>query len=99
MFEFLYFYIGSKKKKRSKNKKYCLKNEVQKPRRTTPRERDFPAFGQNTEKYGVSHRIESKCGKKRTGIIPNADLFYAVPELNKILSAVKLFVRNDVTSR
>ena len=96
---FFTFIQVQRKKKKSKNEKYCLKNEVRKPRRTTPRERDFPAFGQNTERYGVSHRIQSKCGKKRTGIIPNADPFYALSELNKILSPVKLFARNDVTSR
>ena len=26
----------------------------------------FPAFGLNTERYGVSHRIQSECGKIRT---------------------------------
>ena len=33
----------------------------------------FPAFGLNTERYGVS-----ECGKIRTRITPNADTFYAV---------------------
>ena len=38
----------------------------------------FPAFGLNTEKYGVSLRIQSKCGKVRTKITPNTYTFYAV---------------------
>ena len=38
----------------------------------------FPAFGLNTERYGVSLRIQSKCGKIRTRITPNTDTFYAV---------------------
>ena len=38
----------------------------------------FPAFGLNTERYGVSLRIQSECGKIRTRITPNMDTFYAV---------------------
>ena len=38
----------------------------------------FPAFGLNTERYSVSLRIQSKCGKKRARITPNMDTFYAV---------------------
>ena len=38
----------------------------------------FPAFGLNTERYGVSLRIQSKCGKIRIRITPNADTFHAV---------------------
>ena len=38
----------------------------------------FPAFRLNTERYGVSLRIQSKCGKIRTRITPNTDTFYAV---------------------
>ena len=38
----------------------------------------FPAFGLNTETYGVSHRIQSKCGKIRIRITPNMDTFHAV---------------------
>ena len=33
----------------------------------------FPAFGLNTERYGVSLRIQSECGKIRTRITPNTD--------------------------
>ena len=36
----------------------------------------FPAFGLNTERYGVSLRIQSECGKLRTRITPNMDTFY-----------------------
>ena len=43
----------------------------------------LPLFGLNTEKYGVSLRIQSEFGKMRTRITPNADTFHAV--LNKIL--------------
>ena len=38
----------------------------------------FPAFGLNTERYGVSLRIQSRCGKVRTRITPNTDTFHAV---------------------
>ena len=35
----------------------------------------FPAFGLNTERYSVSLCIKSKCGKMRTRITPNTDIF------------------------
>ena len=38
----------------------------------------FSAFELNTERYGVSVRIQSECGKMRTRITPNTDTFYAV---------------------
>ena len=38
----------------------------------------FPAFGLNTERYGVSFRIQFECGKIRTRITLNTDTFYAV---------------------
>ena len=38
----------------------------------------FPAFGLNTERYGVSHRIQSKCGQIKTRIIQNTDTFHVV---------------------
>ena len=31
----------------------------------------FPAFGLNTDRYGISFRIQSECGKMRTRITPN----------------------------
>ena len=38
----------------------------------------FPAFGLNTEVYGVNHRIQSKCGKIKTRKTPYLDTFHAV---------------------
>ena len=38
----------------------------------------LPALGLNTERYGVSLRIKSECGKIRTRKTPNTDNFYAV---------------------
>ena len=38
----------------------------------------FPAFGLITERYFVSLRIQSECGKMRTSITSNTDIFYAV---------------------
>ena len=38
----------------------------------------FPAFGLNTERYGVSPRNQFECGKRRTKITPNTATFYAV---------------------
>ena len=38
----------------------------------------FPAFGLNTDRYGVSLRIQSKWEKIRTRITLNTDTFYAV---------------------
>ena len=38
----------------------------------------FPAFELNTERYGVSLRIQSECGKIRTRISPNTDTFCRV---------------------
>ena len=38
----------------------------------------FPSFGLNTERYAISLRIQSKCGKMWARITPNTDIFYAV---------------------
>ena len=38
----------------------------------------FPAFGPNTNIYGVPLRIQSEYRKIRSRITPNADTFYAV---------------------
>ena len=38
----------------------------------------FPLFRLNTERYGVSIRIHSKCGKTWTRKFPNIDAFHAV---------------------
>ena len=37
-----------------------------------------PAFGLNTERYSVSLRIKSECGKIRTRKTPNTDNFHAL---------------------
>ena len=42
----------------------------------------FPAFGLNTDRYGVSLHIQSKCRKIRTRITSNTDTFYAVTKFN-----------------
>ena len=39
----------------------------------------FPAFGLNTERYGVSLLIQSECRKTRARKTPNTDTFYIVP--------------------
>ena len=38
----------------------------------------FPAFGLNMERFGVSLRIQSECGKMQTRITPNTDTFHTV---------------------
>ena len=38
----------------------------------------FPAFGMNTERYGVSLCIQSECGKIRTRRNPNKNTFHTV---------------------
>ena len=52
---------------------HCVKN-VQIRRYSGPY---FPAFGLNTERYGVFLRIQSECGKMRTKITLNTDIFHA----------------------
>ena len=43
--------------------------------------RNFPAFGLNTEKYSVSLRIQSECGKIWSRKTPNTNIFHAVQVL------------------
>ena len=38
----------------------------------------FLAFKLNAEKYAVSLRVQSECGKIRTRKTPNTDIFHAV---------------------
>ena len=45
---------------------------------------NFPAFGLNTEKYGVSLRIQSKCGKIQARKTPNTDTFHAASNSSTI---------------
>ena len=42
----------------------------------------FPAFGLNTERYGVFLLIQSKCGKIRTRKTLNTDTFHAMEGFN-----------------
>ena len=50
----------------------------------------FPAFTLNTERYGVSHRMQSEHGKMRTRITPNTDTFYAVLCMKKLAYLCRL---------
>ena len=45
----------------------------------------FPAFGLNTERYGVSLRIQSECGKMRTRITPTTDTLHAVHDTDAVV--------------
>ena len=47
-----------------------------------------PAFGLNTERYGVSLRIQSKCGKMWTGITPNTDTFHVVQNSSRYVASL-----------
>ena len=38
----------------------------------------LPPFALAVERYSISLRIQSECGKKWTRITPNTDTFYAV---------------------
>ena len=49
----------------------------------------FPAFWLDTERYSVSFRIQSTCGKIRTIKTPNTDTFHAV----EIIESVRNFQR------
>ena len=50
----------------------------------------FPAFGLNTDRYGLSLRIQSECGKIRTRITPNTDTFHTV----KFSQLIEYNIRN-----
>ena len=58
----------------------------------------FPSFGLNTERYSVSLRIQSECGKIRTRKTSNTDTFHAViftrGEKNFLLGEVCKFAQN-----
>ena len=54
----------------------------------------FPALGLNTERYEVSLRIQSKCGKMLIKITPNVDTFYAVNILNIFETLQQIVGRN-----
>ena len=52
----------------------------------------LPTFGLNTERYRVSLRIQSECGKIRTRKTPNTDTFYAVIVKVKLLGTSYIIV-------
>ena len=59
----------------------------------------FPIFELNTERYGVSLRIQSDCGKMRTRITPNTNTFHSVLIMKVFLSAKvisELYIRTFV---
>ena len=78
----LYYYKYTKQVKLTlkncfRNTSHCVKN-VRIWSYSGPH---FPAFGLNTERYSVSLRIQSECGKIRTRITPNTDTFYALSRI------------------
>ena len=56
----------------------------------------FPALGLNTDRYGVSLRIQSESGKIRTRKFPNTDTFHAVIviPIKGFLKTINLFQPN-----
>ena len=48
--------------------------------------RIFPQFGLNMERYSLSLRIQSECGKIRTSKTPNTDIFYVVQRITDLPS-------------
>ena len=59
----------------------------------------FPAFGLNMERYSVSLRNQSECGKIRTRITPNTDTFYAVSVASFLKSSPVLMSRRLIFPR
>ena len=51
----------------------------------------FPTFGLNMERYEVSLRIQSECGKIRNRITANTDTFYAVLPILVIIFKTEFF--------
>ena len=62
--------------------RYMIGNCVKRGRIRSYSGPPFPAVGLNTERNGVSHRIQSGCGKMRTRITPNTSLFYGKVNTN-----------------
>ena len=50
----------------------------------------FPAFGLNTERYGVSLRIQSKCGKIRTKKKPPKTSIFLMNNITRSLTILGL---------
>ena len=53
---------------------------------------DFPALGLNIESYEVSLCIQSKCGKMRTRITLNTDIFYAVQDFREKTEVIEIML-------
>ena len=58
----------------------------------------FPAFGLNTERFGVSLCIQSECGKIRTRKTPNTGTFHTVHALETLLIVGSLNLLLDFTT-
>ena len=58
----------------------------------------FPAFGLNTERYGISLRIQSECGKMRTRITPNMDTFHTVVHVHVFCWFMQILHKEHVCS-
>ena len=60
----------------------------------------FPAFGLNTERYSVSLRIQSECGKILTKKTPNTDTLHAMYHVKMLQTSGKeiLLSSNDTFS-
>ena len=58
----------------------------------------FPAFGLNTERFGVSLCIQCECGKIRTRKTPNTGTFHAVHALETLLIVGSLNLLLDFTT-
>ena len=54
----------------------------------------FPAFGLDAERYGVSLRIKSECGKIRSRKIPYLDAFHAVKKHTHHFNSLKITFHN-----
>ena len=50
---------------------------------------NFPAFGLNTERYGVSLRIQSECWKIKTRKTLNTDTFYALTRSKQVIVSTR----------
>ena len=55
----------------------------------------FPAFELNTERYSVSLRIQSECGKIRTRKTPNTDTLHAAKAIIIPPIYQRLFYRSN----
>ena len=78
--------------KKFQNNLHCVKN-VRIRSYSGPH---FSAFGPNTERYSVSLRIQSGCGKMRTRITPKTDTIYAVFSLKYLWGIASAFSKSTL---